>query len=222
MRARAWPLPLALVSLAFAASLLLAGALPLIDPDEGRNAEVAREMSVGGDLVIPHLAGMPYLDKPPAFFWATALAIRLLGRGLSAHRLEDLGMTRDQLDDFTQIQKPVDSMSFLELRAYVQKLQESGHQVGKYIVGLYAKLSFPLIHVIMAVVAIPFALLAPRSGGRAMGIAVAIMISVGYWVVNAMAISFAKADLLPPLLAAWTANIVFAGLGVGLFLRART
>ena len=87
MRARAWPLPLALVSLAFAASLLLAGALPLIDPDEGRNAEVAREMSVGGDLVIPHLAGMPYLDKPPAFFWATALAIRLLGPTPLAARL---------------------------------------------------------------------------------------------------------------------------------------
>src|SRR5437773_2190132 len=64
MRARAWPLPLALVSLAFAASLLLAGALPLIHPDEGRNAAVARELSVGGDLVIPHLAGTPSLATP--------------------------------------------------------------------------------------------------------------------------------------------------------------
>jgi lipopolysaccharide export system permease protein len=113
-------------------------------------------------------------------------------------------------------------MSFLELRTYVQKLQESGHQVGKYVVHLYSKLSFPLIHVIMALVAIPFALVSPRSGGRAVGIGIAIVIAVGYWVVHSMAISFAKADLLPPMLAAWTANIVFAGLGAALFLRART
>jgi lipopolysaccharide export system permease protein len=74
----------------------------------------------------------------------------------------------------------------------------------------------------MAVVAIAFALLSPRSGGRAVGIGVAVAIAAGYWIVNAMALSFAKADLLPPMLAAWTANIVFLGLGAVLFLRART
>ncbi len=127
----------------------------------------------------------------------------------------------ESINDFIQIQKPADTMSFRELRAYMQKLQESGHQVGKYLVQLYSKLSFPLVHVIMALVAIPFALQWPR-GGRIIGIALAIGISMGYWVVNSLAISFAKADLLPPVLAAWTANVVFAGLGLSLFLRART
>jgi 4-amino-4-deoxy-L-arabinose transferase-like glycosyltransferase len=87
MPSRAWPLPLAMVAVAFAASLLLAGAMPLLDPDEGRNAEVAREMTVDGDLVIPHLAGMPYLDKPPALFWAAAVATRVLGSRPIAARL---------------------------------------------------------------------------------------------------------------------------------------
>ena len=128
----------------------------------------------------------------------------------------------ETIEDFTQIQKPPDTMSFLELRSYVRNLQDSGHQVRKYLVELYAKLSFPLVHVIMALVAIPFALLSPRSGGRAVGIGVAVAIAAGYWIVNAMALSFAKADLLPPMLAAWTANIVFLGLGAVLFLRART
>ncbi len=127
----------------------------------------------------------------------------------------------ESISDFIQIQKPADTMSFRELQAYMQKLQESGHQVGKYVVQLYSKLSFPLVHVIMALVAIPFALLWPR-GGRVIGIALAIAISMGYWVVNSLALAFAKADLLPPLLAAWTANVVFAGLGVSLFLRTRT
>jgi LPS export ABC transporter permease LptG/LPS export ABC transporter permease LptF len=128
----------------------------------------------------------------------------------------------EHIDDFTQIQKSPEAMSFLELRAYVTKLQESGHQVGKYVVQLYSKLSFPFVHLIMALVAIPFALASPRSGGRAVGIGVAIVIAVGYWMVHSMALAFAQADLLPPALAAWTANVVFAGLGTALFLNART
>ena len=76
-----------LLAACFALSTLVALRLPLVDPDEGRNAEVAREMAVSGDLVVPHLAGMPYLDKPPGFFWAAALSIRALGPTPLAARL---------------------------------------------------------------------------------------------------------------------------------------
>jgi LPS export ABC transporter permease LptG/LPS export ABC transporter permease LptF len=128
----------------------------------------------------------------------------------------------EHIDDFIQVQNAPDTMSFLELRAYVARLREGGHRVTRYLVQLYSKLSFPLVHVIMALVAIPFALVSPRTGGRAMGIGVAIVIAVGYWVVHSVAVAFAQADLLPAALAAWTANIVFAGIGTALFLSART
>jgi lipopolysaccharide export system permease protein len=128
----------------------------------------------------------------------------------------------EQINDLIQIQQGPETMTFRELRVYVMRLAETGHNVGKYLVDLYRKLSFPLIHVIMALVGIPFALTSPREGGRAMGVAVAVLIAVGYWVVHATAIAFAKADLLPPMLGAWTANILFAGLGTALFLRAKT
>jgi len=128
----------------------------------------------------------------------------------------------EQINDLIQVQKAPETMSFRELRLYVTRLAETGHHVGKYLVQLDSKLSFPLVHVIMALVAIPFALVSPRGGGRGVGIAVAILISVGYWVVHSVAIAFAKAELLPPMLGAWTANIVFAGIGATLFLRART
>lgn len=82
------PRPVAVVMLL---SLLLATwcalRYPLFDPDEGRNAEVAREMAAGGDVVIPHLAGLPYLDKPPLLFAAAALSIRVLGPVPLAARL---------------------------------------------------------------------------------------------------------------------------------------
>ena len=87
-RSRVGALPLILVLvLQLGLGLFLAARVPLVDPDEGRNAEIAREMVVTHDFVVPHLAGMPYLDKPPALFWAGAAAIRLFGPTRWAPRL---------------------------------------------------------------------------------------------------------------------------------------
>ncbi|HEX9444175.1 MAG TPA: glycosyltransferase family 39 protein [Candidatus Binatia bacterium] len=55
------------------------GAPALMEPDEGRNAEVAREVLALGDWVTPHYDFIPYLDKPIAFFWLVAGAYRLFG-----------------------------------------------------------------------------------------------------------------------------------------------
>ena len=55
------------------------GSLPLLEPDEGRNAEVAREMLASGDWATPHYDGLPYLDKPPVFFWLVASSFKLAG-----------------------------------------------------------------------------------------------------------------------------------------------
>lgn len=127
----------------------------------------------------------------------------------------------ETLETFTRSHQQPQTMSFGQLRTYIAKLRESGHHVEKYLVQLYSKLSFPLIHVILVLVAIPFALRWPH-GGRVIGLALAIVLALGYWLVNSLAIAFAKADVLPPFLAAWAANIVFAGLGLSLFLRTRT
>jgi 4-amino-4-deoxy-L-arabinose transferase-like glycosyltransferase len=60
---------------------------PLFDPDEGRYAEIPREMLSGGDWVIPHLNGLVYLEKPPLQYWLTALAFRVFGQNEFAARL---------------------------------------------------------------------------------------------------------------------------------------
>ncbi len=55
------------------------GSLPLMQPDEGRNAEVGREMAVSGSWLVPTLEGHPYLDKPAAYFAAVAVSLRAFG-----------------------------------------------------------------------------------------------------------------------------------------------
>jgi 4-amino-4-deoxy-L-arabinose transferase-like glycosyltransferase len=59
--------------------LAFTGARPLTVPDEGRYAEVAREMVVSGDWVTPRLDGVPFLDKPPLFYWMGALGFTAFG-----------------------------------------------------------------------------------------------------------------------------------------------
>jgi len=71
------------------APLFLAGlgGTGLADPDEGRNAEVGREMLASGDYVTPRLNGAVYLDKPPVFFWMVAGSLAALGTNEAAARL---------------------------------------------------------------------------------------------------------------------------------------
>jgi len=59
----------------------------LIHPDEGRYAEIAREMVATGDWLTPRLNGLKYFEKPPLQYWMTALAFEALGVREGAARL---------------------------------------------------------------------------------------------------------------------------------------
>jgi 4-amino-4-deoxy-L-arabinose transferase-like glycosyltransferase len=63
------------------------GSLPLMNPDEGRNAGVAREMKDAGSFLVPLYNGMPYLDKPAFYFDLVAASLALLGDTETAARL---------------------------------------------------------------------------------------------------------------------------------------
>jgi 4-amino-4-deoxy-L-arabinose transferase-like glycosyltransferase len=52
---------------------------PLLEPDEGRYAEIPREMLARGEWVVPYLQAEPYLDKPPLCYWLAMASYRLFG-----------------------------------------------------------------------------------------------------------------------------------------------
>lgn len=70
-----------LLVLAVALPLLLPGlgAAPLRDPDEGLFASIARAMVENGDWITPRFNGLRYLEKPPLYYWLTALTYALAG-----------------------------------------------------------------------------------------------------------------------------------------------
>jgi len=63
------------------------GSRGLAEPDEGRFGEIAREMALQQDWLIPHLNGVPHFQKPPLTYWITAIFIRLFGPNEWAVRL---------------------------------------------------------------------------------------------------------------------------------------
>ncbi len=65
---------------------------PLFDPDEGRYAEIPREMLVSGDWVTPHLNDLKYFEKPPLQYWATAVGYEAFGVGQFTSRLWAFGL----------------------------------------------------------------------------------------------------------------------------------
>lgn len=59
----------------------------LIEPDEGRYAEIAREMVMSGDWLTPRLNGLLYFEKPPLHYWASAAAFEIFGQHNGSARL---------------------------------------------------------------------------------------------------------------------------------------
>jgi 4-amino-4-deoxy-L-arabinose transferase-like glycosyltransferase len=77
----AWRDTLALLLVFGALYFFVLGSHPLSNPDEGRYAEIPREMVASGEWVLPQLNGVAYFEKPPFVYWANAAAFTLFGQG---------------------------------------------------------------------------------------------------------------------------------------------
>jgi len=117
--------------------------------------------------------------------------------------------------------KQYSEMNYEELHKYIRDLQQSGFDVVRLRVELNKKLSYPLITLIMAVLAIPFAL-ATGKKGAVTGVAVAVGTAVFYTVVSRLFEAMGNLSQLPPAMAAWSPDLIFVLIGGYLILRVPT
>lgn len=100
-------------------------------------------------------------------------------------------------------------MNYEELKSYIHDLQQSGFDVVRLRVQLQKKIAFPLITLVMSVLAVPFALSAGRRGALT-GVAVALLIAVVYWATSGLFEAMGNVSQLPPALAAWAPDVLFS------------
>ncbi|MCE2453381.1 MAG: LptF/LptG family permease, partial [Nitrospinae bacterium] len=102
-----------------------------------------------------------------------------------------------------------ETMNYQELGRYIENLRKSGANPTRYIVDMWAKISAPFISFVLAIVGVAFSIRSSRSGGAALGVAIAIAIGAIYLVLFHASLSFGHAGRLPPILAAWGPNAIF-------------
>ncbi len=121
--------------------------------------------------------------------------------------------------DFERELSDADEMNYRELGEFIATLSSQGADVQPYRVDLYGKLSFCLISFVMVMVGFPFAAISNRSGRLALGIVVAIVIGITFFVAYRVGISIGRGGGLSPLAAAFGPLLCYFGLGVAFLFR---
>jgi len=88
-------------------------------------------------------------------------------------------------------------------------------------VKLYTKTSWPVLSLVMAMIALPFAFRIGKRGAL-YGVGLALILGIVYWITFALFTKFGEVGNLPPVLSAWSANILFAIAATYMFLHVET
>jgi LPS export ABC transporter permease LptF/LPS export ABC transporter permease LptG len=112
-------------------------------------------------------------------------------------------------------------MNFNELATYIHDLGQSGFNTVPLRVQLNHKIAYPLITLVMAVLAIPFALSMGKRGSLS-SIATAVGVAITYFVVSGFFEAMGNVSWLPASLAAWSPDFLFGLAGAYLLLRTPT
>jgi lipopolysaccharide export LptBFGC system permease protein LptF len=112
-------------------------------------------------------------------------------------------------------------MTYQQLQHYIGELQSSGFNSVPYAVELHRKLSFPLVTIVMTLLALPFAV-TTGSRGALYGIGIGLVIAISYWTLMSVFAAVGSGGMMPPLLAAWAPNILFAAMAGYMLLSVRT
>jgi LPS export ABC transporter permease LptG/LPS export ABC transporter permease LptF len=127
----------------------------------------------------------------------------------------------EQPSYFKKEDRQSEQMSYTELATYINDLKQSGFDTMRLRVQLNRKLAYPLMTLVLAILAIPFSLFAGKRGGIA-GVGTAIGVAISYWVIAGIFENLGDVNSLPAILAAWSPDLLFAIAGTYLLLRTPT
>jgi LPS export ABC transporter permease LptF/LPS export ABC transporter permease LptG len=136
-------------------------------------------------------------------------------------RFTDRTVALEPADYFVTETREPDLMNFGQLRRYIGELRASGYNVLEHEVGLYRKVAFPFVTVVMTLIAVPFAVSTGKRGAM-YGIGIGIVLALVYWVMISIFAAFGIGGLLDPMLAAWAPNLIFGAAAAFLLLTVRT
>ena len=131
------------------------------------------------------------------------------------------GEIRETPSYFKKEERPSQEMSYSELASYIHDLQQSGFDTTPLRVQLNRKLAYPLLTLVMAILAVPFSLLMGKRGGLA-GIGAAVALAILWYVLAGISENLGNVNSLPAVLAAWSPDLLFAMAGSYLLLRTPT
>ncbi|MBL0715843.1 MAG: LPS export ABC transporter permease LptG [Desulfosarcina sp.] len=116
-----------------------------------------------------------------------------------------------QLDELKHGIKAASEMGVFELAEYIRTVASEGYDTTALRVDWQAKIAFPLVCVIMAVMAASIAGRTRRGDGLATVVVMGIGLAFCFWVVQGFSLALGYAAMLPPVLAAWIPNLIYAG-----------
>ncbi|MEA3232791.1 MAG: LPS export ABC transporter permease LptG [Thermodesulfobacteriota bacterium] len=117
-------------------------------------------------------------------------------------------------EDLTRVVKGSEEMGFTELMGYIHQVKDEGYDATPLWVDLHAKAAFPFICLLMSLIGTGIAAKIRPKESLPIIIAAAIGIAFLYWTGYGLFLSLGYGEVLPPLVAAWTANAVFLFFGI--------
>ncbi|MEL7059963.1 MAG: LptF/LptG family permease [Acidobacteriota bacterium] len=114
-----------------------------------------------------------------------------------------------------------DEMNYNELRDYIDELQLAGQTVPELEVALYNKVAYPVISLVMALVAMPFAFRLGRRGAL-YGVGISLILGIAMMVIVGFFTALGEAGILPASVAIWSPSLIFAIFSLYLFLGVRS
>jgi lipopolysaccharide export system permease protein len=157
--------------------------------------------------------------------WRRSTGARSSFQAFTAQRVRAIGLEPggeiEPPPYFRREEKPSDTMGFSELRAYIASLESRGFDVSKLRVQLWRKVAFPMVGLIMTLLAVPFSFVVARRGAL-YGVGIAIIIAIVYWAVLGTFEALGNNALIHPALAAWAPNLLFGATGLYLIFTLET